>query len=384
MSRVSESSSFHAIRHAVGKTKSKLEDLQLKGSNLKGIQKPSDNPIGNVELLNIRSQDVDNGQFLRNISYAKTQLTFTENSIEELTEIMSKAKEIAISQSSNLFDVEVRKAVAEEVSQLKKQALAIGNRRIGSKYIFGGYKNQSPPFSESGEYQGDDNQVKLEVSKDFYIPVGFPGSNVFFEADQQRMLNSDPMGDSNLIDTQKALDSMNDNDEVIINRTPAAKTVDQIQYEEDVMRGLAQPRVEGEVSSFEEDIILDRSSQRLNENRTNLSKDARSLIDDLQSLENALRTDNHEIIQDLLPRFDKNTDRLIQIRTKVGSVMNSIDNSEISIEKSKLANAEYKSKIEDADVAELFTDLTRQQNVLNATYKASAQLMGNSLMDFIR
>ena len=96
MSRVSEASSFHAIKHAVGKTKSRLEDLQIKGSNLKAIQKPSDNPIGNVELLSIRSQNVDSGQYLRNVSYAKTQLTFAENSIEELTDIMSKAKEIAI------------------------------------------------------------------------------------------------------------------------------------------------------------------------------------------------------------------------------------------------------------------------------------------------
>ena len=384
MSRVSEASSFHAIQHAVGKTKSKLEDLQIKGSNLKGIQKPSDNPIGNVELLNIRSQDVDSGQYLRNISYAKTQLTFTENSIEELTDIMSKAKEIAIGQSSNLFDVEVRKAVAEEVSQLKKQALAIGNRRIGNKYIFGGYKNQSRPFNEDGKYLGDDNQVKLEVSKDFYVPVGFPGSNIFFEKHQERMLNSDPLGDSNLIDTEKALDSLNDNQEIVINRLPAAQEDEQIQYEEDVIRGLSQPRVTGDINSFEEDIILDRSSERLDIKKSSLSKDARSLIDDLSSLENALKTGNHEIIQDLLPRFDKTMDRLIQVRTKVGSVVNSIDNSEISIEKTKLANAEYKSKIEDADIAELFTDLTRQQNVLNATYKASAQLMGNSLMDFIR
>ncbi len=40
MTRVSEQSSFHAINHAVNKTKSKLEDLQIKGSNLKENSKP--------------------------------------------------------------------------------------------------------------------------------------------------------------------------------------------------------------------------------------------------------------------------------------------------------------------------------------------------------
>jgi flagellar hook-associated protein 3 FlgL len=384
MSRVSEASSFHAIKHAVGKTKSKLEDLQIKGSNLKAIQKPSDNPIGNVELLSIRSQNVDSDQYLRNVSYAKTQLVFAENSIEELTDIVSKAKEIAIGQSSNIFDVDVRRAVAEEVSQLKKQALAIGNRRIGNKYIFGGFKNTERPFNEKGQYLGDDNQVKLEVAKDFFVPTGFPGSHVFFEKDSSRLLNSDPMGDGNLIDPTKALDQENSQEDIVINRLPAAEKTENINYEKDIILGQPQPRTSGDVNSFEKDIILDRSSNTLNEKNTELTNDNRSVFEELQSLENALQTGNHEIIQDLLPRLDKSMNKLIQTRTKIGSVMNSIDNSENSIEKTKLANAEYTSKIEDADIAELFTDLSRQQNVLNATYKASAQMMGNSLMDFIR
>jgi len=141
MSRVSEASSFHAINHSVGKSKTKLEDLQLKGSNLKRVQKPSDDPIGNVELLGIRSQEVDAKQYLRNVSYAKAQLSFTENAIEELTDILVKAKEIAIGQSSNLFGEDVRKSVAKEVEQLRKQAMSIGNRRQGNKYVFGGFKN---------------------------------------------------------------------------------------------------------------------------------------------------------------------------------------------------------------------------------------------------
>ncbi len=77
-------------------------------------------------------------------------------------------------------------------------------------------------------------------------------------------------------------------------------------------------------------------------------------------------------------------EQLVQLRTKIGSTINSIDSASENIEKTTLLNAEYKSKIEDADVAELFTDLARQQNTLQATYKASAQLMNKSLMDFMR
>lgn len=348
MSRVSESSSFHAINHAVGKTKTRLEDLQLKGSNLKKVQKPSDDPIGNVELLSIRSQSVDAKQYLRNVSYAKAQLTFTENAIEELTDLTTKAKEIAIGQASSLYDVDIRKSVAKEVGQLRKQALAIGNRRLGNKYIFGGFKNLTKPFDNDGVYKGDNNQTKLEVSKDFFVPVNFSGEYVFMEKENSSFDTSTPLQNSPLETIEPA---------------------NQIQ--------------EGDSNiPFEFEASRDLASQSSDELNKGLSR--RSLFQELESLENALITNNHEVIQDLLPRLDESMDRLIEIRTKIGSIINSIDNSENAIEKTKLLNAEYTSKIEDADVAELFTDLNRQQNVLKATYRASAQMMDKSLMDFIR
>jgi flagellin-like hook-associated protein FlgL len=47
-------------------------------------------------------------------------------------------------------------------------------------------------------------------------------------------------------------------------------------------------------------------------------------------------------------------------------------------------NAAHKTRIEDADVAELFTDLQKEQTVLKAAYKASSNLMNTNLMDFLR
>ncbi|MCO4753884.1 MAG: flagellar hook-associated protein FlgL [Bacteriovoracaceae bacterium] len=338
MTRVSEQSSFHAINHAVGKTKSRLEDLQLKGANLKRVQKPSDDPLGNTELLAIRSQDVDNEQFGRNISFAKAQLAFVENAIEELTNIVSKAKELAIGQASNFYDADIRKSVSKEVEQLKKQMISIGNRRMGNKYVFAGHKNLSKPFNEKGEYFGDGNSTNIEVSKDFFVPINFSGKDVFFTDSESKLADKKP-------------------------KLPAT------------------PIIEGEeVKEMEQEPTINRSlaSEKVEQ------RPQKSIIHHIQALEDALTTNNPEIIQGLLPVLDKDMDNLVRLRTTIGSTINSIDNAFENIEKTKLLNAEYKSNIEDADVAELFTDLTRQQSTLEATYKASAQLMNKSLMDFMR
>lgn len=345
MSRVSENSSMNAINLSVGKTKSRLEDLQIKGSNLKRIQKPSDDPMGNTELMSIRSKNIDAKQYLRNVNFAKAQLQFTENAIEDLSEIVSKAKEIAIGQSSNLFDKDIRENVAREVEQLRKQAISIGNKRFGNKYIFAGHKTLSRPFDDEGKYSGDANQTRIEVAKDLFVPVNYSGASIFFEADNKNALPKIELNDSPIKEFE--IKSDEESTELEFNRLPA--TID------------------------EKDVAVPVKA----DSKT-------SLFSNLEKLNTALLTDNHEIVQDLLPELDKDLNRLIQVRTKIGSVVNTVDNAESSIERSKLLNAEYSSQIEDADVAELFTDLSKQENILKASYKASSQLMNNSLLDFIR
>lgn len=354
MTRVSENSSFHAINYSVGKTKSRLENLQLQGSNLKRINKPSDDPVGNIEILAARSQQVDRGQYLRNGSYAKTQLIFTENAIEELTDIVMKAKELAIGQSSNLFGPESRYGVAKEVAQLRYQAIGIGNRRLNNRYIFAGYKSLTTPFTQEGEYKGDSNRTTVEISKDFFIPVNFSGKEIFYSSNDTSERSVEKFHDINLFN--KNLSEPEQVQEDVANPFLAANG-------EDNSRS---PATEGSMQVSPQDPTQS------------------SLFSDLGSLEAALLSGNHEIIQSLLPRLDDHLNRLIQTRTEVGSIVNSIENAEMSIEKNKLITEEYRSKIEDADIAELFTDLTRQKNVLDATYKSSAQLMNQSLLNFIK
>ena len=332
MTRVSENSSVNSIQHAVGKTKSRMEDMQIKGSTLKRIQKPSDDPIGNTDLLALRSQNIDAGQYLRNVNFAQTSLNFTETVLGDLTEIMTKAKELAIGQSSDIYNPEVRQGVAKEIHQLRLQALGIANKRMGNRYLFSGQKVLTKPFNEDGKYLGDKNKMFVEVNKDVYIPVNLTGAEVFF--DKQ---NSRPSVKLRAPDTIESAEDIqvNPND-----RTPAAI------------------KPENEVAS--------------------------SIFDELESLESALLTDNPDVIQNLLEQLDRSTDRLIAQRTQVGALSNNISNAESNIEKLKLHNEEYKSKIEDADVAELFSNLQKEQNILKASYQASATMMNQSLMDFLR
>jgi flagellar hook-associated protein 3 FlgL len=330
MTRVSENSTLHSINYATGKTKSKVEDLQIKGSNMKRIQKPSDDPIGNVDLLQIRSQNIDANQYLRNLNFAQTSLGFTETVLEELTDILSKAKELAIGQSSDIYNPEVRQSVSKEIHQLRMQALSLANKRMGNRFLFSGQKLLTRPFDTEGKYSGDKNKIFIEINKDVFIPINVTGNELFFDSESK--------ASSKLSLPDKAED------------IPTEVTADP-------GRNLASQSGEGINSS---------------------------IFDELASLENALLTNNPDVIQSLLEQMDRSIDRVVAYRAKIGALSNNITNAENNIEKQKLLNEEYKTKVEDADVAELFSNLQKEQGILKATYQASGVLMNTKLMDFLR
>lgn len=336
MSRVSENSSVNSINYAVGKTKGKVEDLQLKGSTLKRVSKPSDDPIGNVELLSIRSQNIDATQYLRSLNFAQTQLSYTENVMEELTDILVKAKELAVGQASTIYSPEIREGVSKEIHQMRQQVLSIANKRMGNRYLFSGQKVLTRPFDQNGKYQGDTNKINIEINKDVFIPVNINGKELFYSKNKKPLEKADT--DLKRPDFEINMDG---NNETPIDRTPASATA------------------EDEAAEV-------------------------SIFDELRALENALLTDNPQVIQGLLERLDDSIERMVTFRTEIGALTNTVSNAENNIEKTKLLNEAHKSKIEDADVTELFANLQKEQNVLKATYQASSNLMNTNLMDFLR
>lgn len=352
MTRVSENSSTASLRHSINRTKSKLENLQLKGSTLKKITRPSDNPISSVESMAISSRLVDSTQYLRNADHALLHLNVTEKSLEQITDILLKAKEITLAQSSDFYDENVRRGVSNEVIQLRNQALAIGNKRVGQKYIFSGMKTLTRPFDSNAQYHGDKGQSTVEVSKDFFVPVNISGHDVFFSAkeDHTKMKKPHPLNNFPEMESSPFHKKLNDSEGPQFEKPPT------------IGRDLA------------------------SENGSNLKnfEQRSNIFANLENLTSALENNDSTTIQALIEQFDDDISRLISLRTRVGSIINSIESAKSSIESDKIDESERKSRLVDADIAELFTNLQKEESVLKATYQATQGVLNKSLLDFLR
>ncbi len=339
MTRVSENSSTASLQYALNKTKAKVEDLQLKGSTLKSITRPSDNPVSNVEAMALTSSTNDNVQYLKNSDFALLNLSVTEKSVEELTDIMVKAKEIAIAQSSDFFNADVRKNVANEVQQLYNQALAIANKKVGLKHIFSGTSTLTTPFDGNGIYKGDKGHISLEVSRNFFVPINLTGEEVFYNS-------------ASTVKTENPLEKFE-------------------QYKE-----APSVQLNRDLASSESETVEEEGDANF--------KSRDNVFSQLQALTSALENNDPQMVQGLLEKFDTTVSRLVTLRTRIGSITNSVESSKNSLSNENIEHASRRSALVDADVSELFSDINKQQAILKTTYQASQGIMNQSLMDFLR
>jgi flagellar hook-associated protein 3 FlgL len=145
--RVTENMKFNTITDSLFNVQGQSANLMEKISTQKNINRPSDNPIGAGNLLNYNSNLASISQYQTNITDAKTWLSLTDTNISCINDIIAKAKEVAISQSSAVASVSTMSASAANISSLLDNALSLMNAKQGDSYLFGGSETDVEPFS---------------------------------------------------------------------------------------------------------------------------------------------------------------------------------------------------------------------------------------------
>lgn len=331
--RVTENANYSTMLENIHRGKSKLEDLQTQSATLKKMNRPSDDPVGAAKVLEVRTDKVNNEQFQMNSKLANSFLLNTDHAVEDLSEIVVRAKEIAVGQASGASSTkESRRGVAEEVSQLFQRAVSTANRRIGDRYLFGGYKNQSSPVSADGRYLGDDGEIMIEVAKEVYLGMNVPGHHVF---------------NTNV---KASLDQKNLQ-----------------QKQQGPARTLA-----SESPSQDEGESVSMGAQNVN------------LFQELNALKIALNTGDLDAIRGTLERFDEMHGQLISVRSKISARVNSLEGTLSAMERHSLTNAQLTSQIEDADMAQVMSDLAKQETVYRNSLASSRHLVQPTLLDFLK
>ncbi len=176
----------NSVLSDLNKNMEDLLEVQRQMSSGKTISRPSDNPVTISQVLTYKSVLHGQEQYIKNMEEAREWVDTSEQALSYATNVMQRARELAIYGSNDTMPQSSREALAAEVDQLLKEMVEIANTSYGGRYVFGGTSTSSLPFSlASGStvnYNGDDGRLEWEISSGVTIPVNLHGQEIFVDA----------------------------------------------------------------------------------------------------------------------------------------------------------------------------------------------------------
>ena len=163
---------------------SELQSLQGKISSGKNILVASDDPVRSVELSGMKVVKEQIDQYIKNVNTSDSRMKNIDVNLENLTSLMVRANELMIQASSDVLGASDREAIAIEMDQLKEQAFGLANQQDASGvFLFSGYKSKIQPFVKdiSGKinYKGDRGVTSLAVSESMVVETNLDGGSLF-------------------------------------------------------------------------------------------------------------------------------------------------------------------------------------------------------------
>lgn len=164
------------IKQNLAKQSEQLVRTQLKLATGKRINKPSDDPVGIGKVLDYRTTQKTIGQYRENILDALTRVAFTETVLGQVSDLVESAKKIAI--NPNADD---KTALAQEIANIRQQALGLANSKYGADYLFGGHLSDTAPFDPTApyDYNGDGGAHQVVVGEGITVKIEADGSQMF-------------------------------------------------------------------------------------------------------------------------------------------------------------------------------------------------------------
>jgi flagellar hook-associated protein 3 FlgL len=303
---------------------SKTEQMLATG---KKFSLPSEDPIGVSRSLRLNTDVANMEQYKRNVEDAQSWLDTTESALDNMVDIFQRTKELTLQAASETNSIDERKAIANEIKQLKDQIINTGNTTYAGSYIFSGFKTNKALLDDTGKYSFDASIA-------------------------------DPM---TLTNGEEIKFNIGIGDSMAVNILPQ--------------------KIFGKLESVPPIVTADSPVNNAASVKTGDKPQMIQVFDDLIA---GLEADSTADISKSLDRLDIHFSNINAVRSEIGVKTNRLELTMNRIEGDTLNLKSLLSKNEDADMAEVIMNLKMQESVYTASLSGGARIIQPTLLDFLR
>lgn len=416
---------------SLNKSEELLNTYNTQVSTGKKIQKPSEDPIVAVRALKFRSNISEIKQYKTNSEDADSWLGVTEQAISNSTDLLERARALCVQGSSDTYSVEDRDSIISELEQIKSQLLNEGNVNYAGRYVFSGYKTDTPmvytsdsnvPYEITQALTDEDmetverlsnnnitdvNRIRLGYSdlKTTDFSATFAGLTVVQTTSDA--IDYSTMADGEayfLSDTGELV--FNDTAKAAINTAMAAAPVDfsyqKTSFEigdlvpnnyfvcENLNTGEQITQIPDDNMvyqiSYNQDIQVNTMGNQVF--TADLARDMEEIINAFKGLTETSSEIEKDMIGDyfesMLTKMDDHLNTFSRSRSIIGSKTNRLELTINRLTDDTTNFTELLSLNEDVDMTEAVLNLSAQETIYKAAMMAGAQIMQQSLLDFVR
>jgi flagellar hook-associated protein 3 FlgL len=163
---------------------SNLTQTQAQLAQGKQIINASDAPNQAATIQRLKSILSRQESYQSSLNTVKARLQGEDSALQSVSELLVRAKEVAVQGANDTLNNGDRKALAKEMQSLRDQMLSLANTRDSNgNFLFAGSRVKQPAFSETANgspvYMGDQTRMNVRVSDQQNIPINRTGTDAF-------------------------------------------------------------------------------------------------------------------------------------------------------------------------------------------------------------
>ena len=408
------------------------EDIQKKQEQIasgKAILRASDDPVSAANLSAAKEQKELLTRFENNIYKAQSRLEASDKTLQESVAVLTRITELATQARNPVYDGFSRRAILTEVEALRETVVDLANTKDAFGHsLFSGFNTTEEAYIREPDgsvtYNGDRGIHTVQISESVNLSTGLDGESAFgrietangrrsvFEIIDSVIASIDPLRDLNEFGTAEG--------QAMLDFSLPRQNQD---WQFRLTGSLGSVTVNATLSEGNEQAVVDAINEYADETGITASLDSTTgkvkLVDpssgeikldqiQIEGMEMAERDNPYHVgfvaldsndkpigVERMLTDIDqlmgrgienlKNSiDHLAIQQSVIGAQLSKADVQQNVLDSRKLAVTQDISKMGDADLASLVTELQQQLTNRDAAQQAFAKIGQQSLFDFIR
>lgn len=134
------------------------------------VDHPGDDPAaaGVMVSQSIAIQRLDTID--KTTSSAQGEVQTADGVLQNVSTLLARAQQLAVQLGNDTYSAAERSAGSQEINSISSQIVQLMNTQVAGRYIFGGTKDNAPPYDASGNYQGDTGVRQIEIAPGLLQP----------------------------------------------------------------------------------------------------------------------------------------------------------------------------------------------------------------------